>query len=79
MTSVLKNWKLYFYILFSKKNFEVTLYFRLAKIVRGQSSYFLAGRGLCTSATFKPILFGENALSGCLLEVGTSENCPQLR
>ncbi|XP_053757910.1 tectonic-2 isoform X5 [Panthera pardus] len=38
-----------------------------------------AGRGLCTSATFKPILFGENALSGCLLEVGTSENCTQLR
>uniref|UniRef100_A0A667GWR6 Tectonic family member 2 n=1 Tax=Lynx canadensis TaxID=61383 RepID=A0A667GWR6_LYNCA len=38
-----------------------------------------AGRGLCTAATFKPILFGENALSGCLLEVGTSENCTQLR
>ncbi|XP_077604111.1 tectonic-2 isoform X1 [Crocuta crocuta] len=38
-----------------------------------------AGRGLCTSATFKPILFGENALSGCLLEVGISENCTQLR
>ncbi|XP_046302205.1 tectonic-2 isoform X4 [Marmota monax] len=38
-----------------------------------------AGRGLCTSATFKPILFGENVLSGCLLEVGINENCPQLR
>ncbi|XP_070372005.1 tectonic-2 isoform X2 [Equus asinus] len=38
-----------------------------------------AGRGLCTSATFKPILFGENALSGCLLEVGLHENCTQLR
>ncbi|XP_075852580.1 tectonic-2 isoform X2 [Microcebus murinus] len=38
-----------------------------------------AGRGLCTSATFKPILFGENALSGCLLEVGINENCTQLR
>ncbi|XP_045634686.1 tectonic-2 isoform X1 [Ursus americanus] len=38
-----------------------------------------AGRGLCTSATFKPILFGENALSGCLLEVGIHENCTQLR
>ncbi|XP_027627968.1 tectonic-2 [Tupaia chinensis] len=38
-----------------------------------------AGRGLCTSATFKPILFGENALSGCLLEVGIRENCTQLR
>nr|XP_033692641.1 tectonic-2 isoform X3 [Tursiops truncatus] len=38
-----------------------------------------AGRGLCISATFKPILFGENALSGCLLEVGINENCTQLR
>ncbi|KAM9194101.1 tectonic-2 isoform 2-T2 [Dugong dugon] len=38
-----------------------------------------AGRGLCTSATFMPILFGENALSGCLLEVGINENCTQLR
>ncbi|XP_058387243.1 tectonic-2 isoform X1 [Diceros bicornis minor] len=38
-----------------------------------------AGRGLCTLATFKPILFGENALSGCLLEVGINENCTQLR
>ncbi|XP_027432620.2 tectonic-2 isoform X3 [Zalophus californianus] len=38
-----------------------------------------AGRGLCASATFKPILFGENALSGCLLEVAIHENCTQLR
>ncbi|XP_008003326.1 tectonic-2 isoform X3 [Chlorocebus sabaeus] len=38
-----------------------------------------AGRGLCTSATFKPILFGEDVLSGCLLEVGINENCTQLR
>ncbi|XP_036907813.1 tectonic-2 isoform X2 [Sturnira hondurensis] len=38
-----------------------------------------AGRGLCTSATFKPILFGENALSGCLVEVGLGEDCSQLR
>ncbi|XP_077895451.1 tectonic-2 isoform X4 [Ictidomys tridecemlineatus] len=38
-----------------------------------------AGRGLCTSATFKPILFGENVLSGCLLEVGINENCTQFR
>ncbi|XP_010968028.1 tectonic-2 isoform X1 [Camelus ferus] len=38
-----------------------------------------AGRGLCTSATFKPVLFGENALSGCLLEVAMNENCAQLR
>ncbi|XP_030677481.1 tectonic-2 isoform X3 [Nomascus leucogenys] len=38
-----------------------------------------AGRGLCTSATFKPILFGENVLSGCLLEVRINENCTQLR
>ncbi|XP_008589736.1 PREDICTED: tectonic-2 [Galeopterus variegatus] len=38
-----------------------------------------AGRGLCTSTTLKPILFGENALSGCLLEAGINENCTQLR
>ncbi|XP_017655176.2 tectonic-2 isoform X2 [Nannospalax galili] len=38
-----------------------------------------AGKGLCTAATFKPILFGENALSGCLLEVRINENCTQLR
>ncbi|KAM5312693.1 tectonic-2 [Glossophaga mutica] len=38
-----------------------------------------AGRGLCTSATFKPVLFGEDALSGCLLEVGLGEDCGQLR
>ncbi|XP_036028342.1 tectonic-2 [Onychomys torridus] len=38
-----------------------------------------AGRGLCTSAALRPILFGENALAGCLLEVGINENCTQLR
>ncbi|CAO2629683.1 Tctn2 [Lemmus lemmus] len=38
-----------------------------------------AGRGSCTSATLRPILFGENVLAGCLLEVGISENCTQLR
>ncbi|XP_019504570.1 PREDICTED: tectonic-2 isoform X2 [Hipposideros armiger] len=38
-----------------------------------------AGRGLCTTATFKPILFGENAFSGCLLDVGVNESCTQLR
>lgn len=82
MTSVLENWQLYFYVLFSvcfpRKKTVVNLYFHLANLVK-RLSYFLAGRGLCTSATFKPILFGENALSGCLLEVGISENCTQLR
>ncbi|XP_010602606.1 tectonic-2 isoform X3 [Fukomys damarensis] len=38
-----------------------------------------AGRSLCTSATFRPVLFGENVQSGCLLEVGIGENCTQLR
>ncbi|XP_023372631.1 tectonic-2 [Otolemur garnettii] len=38
-----------------------------------------AGRGLCSSATLKPVLFGENALSGCFLEVGINANCSQLR
>lgn len=37
------------------------------------------GKGLCTSATFKPVLFGENTLSGCLLDVVINENCSQLR
>ena len=34
---------------------------------------------MCSTATVKPILFGENALSGCLLEVGINENCTRLR
>ncbi|XP_004690684.1 PREDICTED: tectonic-2 [Condylura cristata] len=38
-----------------------------------------AGRGLCAAAAFKPVGFGENAISGCLLEVGVNENCTQLR
>nr|AAP92640.1 Cc1-3 [Rattus norvegicus] len=38
-----------------------------------------AGRGLCTSAALRPVLFGEDASSGCLLEVGIKENCTQLR
>ncbi|XP_045056909.2 tectonic-2 isoform X2 [Desmodus rotundus] len=53
-----------------------------ANRTRGVSTLHLwqpAGRGLCTSAAFKPILFGENVLSGCLLEVGISEGCSQLR
>ncbi|XP_006910037.1 tectonic-2 [Pteropus alecto] len=37
------------------------------------------GKGLCSSATFKPVLFGENTLSGCLLDVAINENCSQLR
>ncbi|XP_054450271.1 tectonic-2 isoform X2 [Pteronotus mesoamericanus] len=38
-----------------------------------------AGRGLCASAPFQPVAFGENALSGCLLEVGIDEDCARLR
>lgn len=38
-----------------------------------------AGRGLCASATLRPILFGDDASSGCLLEVGIRENCTALR
>ncbi|MEJ1282096.1 tectonic-2 [Cricetulus griseus] len=38
-----------------------------------------AGRGLCASAALRPILFGEDVLAGCLLEVGINENCTQLR
>uniref|UniRef100_A0A8C4KD15 Tectonic family member 2 n=1 Tax=Dromaius novaehollandiae TaxID=8790 RepID=A0A8C4KD15_DRONO len=38
-----------------------------------------AGRGLCTSATYTPVLFGLDSLSGCMLEVGISEDCNFLR
>ncbi|XP_040106595.1 tectonic-2 [Oryx dammah] len=41
--------------------------------------WYSAGRSLCSTAAVKPILFGENALSGCLLEVGINENCTKLR
>uniref|UniRef100_A0A674JUM5 Tectonic family member 2 n=1 Tax=Terrapene triunguis TaxID=2587831 RepID=A0A674JUM5_9SAUR len=37
------------------------------------------GNGLCTSATFTPVLFGLNSLSGCILEVNINEDCGQLR
>ncbi|XP_065424604.1 uncharacterized protein LOC101944206 [Chrysemys picta bellii] len=37
------------------------------------------GNGLCTSATFTPVLFGLNSLSGCVLEVNINEDCGQLR
>ncbi|XP_053861928.1 tectonic-2 [Malaclemys terrapin pileata] len=37
------------------------------------------GNGLCTSATFTPVLFGLNSLSGCILEVNINEDCSQLR
>nr|XP_020825918.1 tectonic-2 isoform X1 [Phascolarctos cinereus] len=37
------------------------------------------GRGLCTGAETTPVLFGEDAVSGCLLELGIEENCTQLR
>ncbi|KAM6403883.1 tectonic-2 [Rhynochetos jubatus] len=38
-----------------------------------------AGRGLCTSAAYTPVLFGVDAFSGCLLEVGVNEDCGLLR
>ncbi|NXY88578.1 TECT2 protein, partial [Alcedo cyanopectus] len=38
-----------------------------------------AGRGLCTSATYTPVLFGLDAFSGCILEVGIDEDCGLLR
>ncbi|XP_054248766.1 tectonic-2 [Indicator indicator] len=37
------------------------------------------GRGLCTSATYTPVLFGLDSLSGCLLEVDINEDCSLLR
>ncbi|XP_069727335.1 tectonic-2 [Phaenicophaeus curvirostris] len=38
-----------------------------------------AGRGLCTSATSTPVLFGLDSVSGCILEVGMNEDCSLLR
>ncbi|XP_068268768.1 tectonic-2 isoform X2 [Nyctibius grandis] len=38
-----------------------------------------AGRGLCVSATYTPVLFGLDSLSGCILEVGINEDCSLLR
>ncbi|POI34674.1 hypothetical protein CIB84_001577, partial [Bambusicola thoracicus] len=38
-----------------------------------------AGRGLCTSATHTPVVFGVDSFSGCVLEVDVNENCSLLR
>ncbi|NXS52180.1 TECT2 protein, partial [Brachypteracias leptosomus] len=38
-----------------------------------------AGRGLCTSAAYTPVLFGVDSFSGCVLEVGIDEDCSHLR
>uniref|UniRef100_A0A8B9U9J7 Tectonic family member 2 n=1 Tax=Anas zonorhyncha TaxID=75864 RepID=A0A8B9U9J7_9AVES len=39
----------------------------------------ITGRGLCTSATDTPVLFGLDSYSGCILEVGINEDCTLLR
>ncbi|NXY25988.1 TECT2 protein, partial [Atrichornis clamosus] len=38
-----------------------------------------ADRGLCASATYRPVLFGVDSHSGCILEVGINEDCSLLR
>uniref|UniRef100_U3K3W3 Tectonic family member 2 n=2 Tax=Ficedula albicollis TaxID=59894 RepID=U3K3W3_FICAL len=38
-----------------------------------------AGRGLCASATYRPVLFGVDSYSGCILEVDINEDCSLLR
>ncbi|XP_058512791.1 tectonic-2 isoform X2 [Ochotona princeps] len=38
-----------------------------------------AGRGLCSSAARRPVVFGEDVSSGCLLDVRIDENCTRLR
>lgn len=40
---------------------------------------FTAGRGLCASATDRPVLFGVDSYSGCILEVDINEDCGFLR
>ncbi|XP_074061522.1 tectonic-2 isoform X2 [Macrotis lagotis] len=37
------------------------------------------GRSLCKGIETTPILFGEDAVSGCLLEINSDDNCIQLR
>ncbi|XP_051828613.1 tectonic-2 isoform X1 [Antechinus flavipes] len=37
------------------------------------------GSGLCTEVETSPVLFGEDAVSGCLWEVAIDENCTHLR
>lgn len=41
--------------------------------------HFTAGRGLCASATYRPVLFGVDSYSGCILEVDIKEDCRLLR
>ncbi|XP_064582808.1 tectonic-2 isoform X2 [Zonotrichia leucophrys gambelii] len=38
-----------------------------------------AGRGLCASAADRPVLFGVDSYSGCILEVDINEDCSFLR
>ncbi|XP_030073527.1 tectonic-2 isoform X2 [Microcaecilia unicolor] len=38
-----------------------------------------AADGLCTSATRTPVLFGEDATSGCFVRIRFNENCTQIR
>ncbi|KAK1328249.1 hypothetical protein QTO34_011821 [Cnephaeus nilssonii] len=47
---------------------------------RGGPEPLAASReGSVRIGALRPVLFGENALSGCLLEVGFEENCTRLR
>lgn len=41
--------------------------------------HLTAGRGLCASATYRPVLFGVDSYSGCILEVDINEDCSLLR
>uniref|UniRef100_A0A8C3VDT9 Tectonic family member 2 n=1 Tax=Catharus ustulatus TaxID=91951 RepID=A0A8C3VDT9_CATUS len=41
--------------------------------------HFTAGRGLCASASYRPVLFGVDSYSGCILEVDINEDCSLLR
>ncbi|KAJ6656700.1 hypothetical protein lerEdw1_003587 [Lerista edwardsae] len=49
------------------------------RISRAKCLCFPDGRGLCTSGSLVPLLFGLDSSSGCLLEVDPKENCNQLR
>uniref|UniRef100_A0A663MHB8 Tectonic family member 2 n=1 Tax=Athene cunicularia TaxID=194338 RepID=A0A663MHB8_ATHCN len=51
----------------------------LGSLCDGDVFNFIAGRGMCTSATYTPVLFGVDSLSGCILEVGINEDCSLLR
>uniref|UniRef100_A0A8C3GV38 Tectonic family member 2 n=1 Tax=Corvus moneduloides TaxID=1196302 RepID=A0A8C3GV38_CORMO len=68
------------FCLFKVKKFVL---YRLLSVITFCISFVLlyvaTGRGLCASATYRPVLFGVDSYSGCILEVDINEDCSLLR